>query len=84
MKDNVDLIVKAVCTIIDHFFSRREQHVDIVVAKGNANINKVFNDVLEHGPAYIEKVQKMLETSFETMEKGDMPKPEVADEELPN
>ena len=57
MKDNVDLIVKAVCTIIDHFFSRREQHVDIVVAKGNANINKVFNDVLEHGPAYIEKVQ---------------------------
>ena len=81
MKDNLELLVRAICSIIDHFFTRREQHVEVVLDKTNANINKVFNDVLEHGPAYFEKVEAMIDSTF----KKDVPPTEgESNEDLPN
>ena len=83
MKDNVELIVKAVCTIIDHFFDRREQHIDVALTKVNTNIAAKFNAVLENGPAFIEKVETMIDS---TMSKKETVTPTQGEssEDLPN
>ena len=76
MEQNISLVVKAICTVIDHFFSRREQHVEVVMEKANANFVSTMDSVIEHAPTYIEKFTQMIDNT--------VTKPEVDDEELPN